>query len=98
MNLDHLSLQQFNDVQKNSLYYVGRKKIVQCLICEQKCLISIQKCASIIFVFLTCADKKTVHVLLTLITHGRGLLHLICQEENKVMIFFCAIIYIIQYM
>lgn len=49
--LTNLSLQQFIVVQKNSLYYVGRNKIVQCLICEQKCL-------SIIFVFFTCTEIK----------------------------------------
>lgn len=31
------------------------------------------------------------------IAHVQGLLRLICQKENKVMIFFCTIIHIIQY-
>lgn len=84
--LTNLSLQQFIVVQKNSLYYVGRNKIVQCLICEQKCI-------SIIFVFLTCTEIKTVHVLLTVITHGWGLLHLICQEENSDDFFLCNCLY-----
>lgn len=63
-----------------------QKKIVQCLICEQKCI-------SIIFVFFTCTEIKTVHVLLTVITHGWGLLHLICQEENTDDFFLCNCLY-----
>lgn len=62
-----------------------QNKIVQCLICEQ--------CISIIFVFFTCTEIKTVHVLLTVITHGRGLLHLICQEENSDDFFLCNYLY-----
>lgn len=63
-----------------------QNKIVQCLICEQKCI-------SIIFVFFTCTDIKTVHVLLIVITHGRGLLPLICQEENSDDFFLCNYLY-----
>lgn len=81
---------------QNSLYYVGRKKIVQCLICEQKNA-QVLSFSSFFFVFSICTEIKTVHVLFLVIAHVKGLLHLICRKENKVMIFFCTIIHIIQY-
>lgn len=91
MNLDQPLFTTIYCCSEEFIVLCRQNTIVQCLICEQKCI-------SIIFVFFTCTEIKTVHVLLTVITHGRGLLHKICQEENKVMIFFRAIIYIIQYM
>lgn len=91
MNLDQPLFTTIYCCSEEFIVLCRQNKSVQCLICEQKRI-------SIIFVFFTCTEIKTVHVLLTVITHGRGLLHLICQEENKVLIFFCAIIYIVQYM
>lgn len=90
MNLDQPLFTTIYCCSEEFIVLCRQKKIVQCLICEQKGI-------SIIFVFFTCTEIKTVHVLLTVITHGRGLLHLIYVKKKTVMIFFCAIVYIILY-
>lgn len=59
--LTKLYLQLFIVVQ-NSSYYVGRKKIVQCLICEQKNA-QLLSFSSFFFVFFIRTEINTVHVL-----------------------------------